>query len=203
MTASMAKTPLKKYTFAVRLPSGTKFCGDKIILSERRFEMFFSTADGAEAVLFYNALFTQKHKPYKSRFDNEIALTGICIEKEKIITTPEILCRTAMPIIAREHDHSANKDIFFSAEKERFNEVITQNVRFQAAEAGFDPSITDGFTFEWLAPKKTVVRHKQILIECTIGLFRLTGKPELLTYLYEAGISGKKSFGFGYFNILS
>ena len=192
----------KKYTFAVRFPSQSKFSGDKIILNERRFDLFFSTADSAEAILFYNAMLTQKRRPYKYGPEDEITLVGIGIETEKVIASSEIICKAAMPIIAREHNRESNKDRYYSVGSERFSEVLMRNIRFQLDAAGFDLSCTESLELEWINPKKTVVRHKDILIECTIGTFRLKGAPQVLTYLYEAGISAKKGFGFGYFNIL-
>jgi CRISPR-associated endoribonuclease Cas6 len=192
----------KPFTFAVGIPN-SKFTREKILVENKKINITFSTNDIATGIVFFNALMMQKNKPYPLPYENAMIVKNILIEREYQITTNTINVMFKSPLCVREHSKENNKDVYYSYEKEGFNEVLNKVLELQIANSNILPtSILDGFSMKPIGCKKTVIRHHSQFIEATIGMFNLTGNIALLNYLYTSGVASRKSSGFGLIEII-
>lgn len=66
----------------------------------------------------------------------------------------------------------------------------------------FPETIVDTFRIEPINAKKIVVKYYEKQIECSTGIFKISGDKKLLEYLYKAGMGSNHSAGFGMFQII-
>lgn len=192
----------KPFTFAVGIPN-SKFTKEMILVPNRKINITFSTSDMGTGIVFFNALSIQKNRVYPLSYENAMIVKNIVIEKEFSITTSTIDIMFKSPLCVRQHIKESNKDIYYSYEKEGFNEVLNKVVQFQIDKSNTLPStILEGFSIKPIRCKKTVVKHHSQFVEVTVGMFSLTGNIALLNYLYTNGIGSRKSSGFGLFEII-
>ncbi|AQR96108.1 CRISPR-associated endoribonuclease Cas6 [Clostridium saccharoperbutylacetonicum] len=192
----------KPFTFAVGIPS-SKFTKEMILVPNRKINITFSTGDIGTGIVFFNALLMQKNKSYPLAYENAMIIKNISIEKEYAITTDTINVTFKSPLCVREHNKENNKDIYYSYEKDGFNESFNKVLKLQIANSNNLPeAILEGFSIIPISCKKTVIRHHSQFIESTIGIFKLTGNIALLSYLYTNGIGSRKSSGFGMFEVV-
>jgi len=192
----------KPFTFAVSIP-GSTFTKEMILVPKRKIGITFSTSDIVTGIVFFNALLMQKNKPYPLAHENAMIVKNILIENEFAITTNSIDVMFKSPLCVREHIKEKNKDIYYSYEKEGFNEAFNRVLGLQIANSNILPkSILEGFSMTPIRCKKTVVRHHSQLLEVTVGMFRLNGNIALLNYLYTGGVGSRKSSGFGMIEII-
>ena len=192
----------KPFTFAVGMHSST-FTKEMILVPNRKIDITFSTSDIGTGIVFFNALLTRKNKAYPLAYENEIIVKNILIEKEFEISTNTIDVIFKAPLCVREHNKENNKDIYYSYEKEGFNEALNKVLALQIANSNTLPtSVLEGFSMIPIRCKKTVVRHHSQFIEVTVGQFSLAGNIALLNYLYKSGVASRKSSGFGLFEII-
>ncbi len=196
-----AECKQKSFSFAVKLPK-CSFAGDKILLDGSIIEMYLSSYDLSDIVVLYNALNDQRHKSFTLPMNNKLTLHNIFMEHEKDVRTSEIICQTAMPLAVRDHDRDTNKDTYYLPDDERFLPKFKEIISRQLEVAKLDSSLLDGFEFEMPEYKKSVVKFKDTYVTGALGFFCMKGCPELLRYLYQAGIGSRRSEGFGYFNII-
>jgi len=195
------KTTKKTFTFAPIL-NHPQFKEDKVILEGTSFYIIFSAYNYAYALHLFNAFIKQKNKKFHLN-QNSMTLINLNIIPEKEIRENSINIKMSSPIIVREHNRETLKDMYYSFEKEeKFNEYIKINILEQMKAENLDSSLLEGFEIKPINAKKTVVRVYEYSIECSIGTFCLTGKQELLDYLYKGGIGSKKAMGFGLFEII-
>ena len=83
-----------------------------------------------------------------------------------------------------------------------FSQQVKENVIAQLEISGLDKSLADNFECTPIRCRKAVVRFKSSYVTGTLGTIRLSGKPQLLDYLYKSGMGSKRSSGFGYFNVI-
>lgn len=192
----------KQFTFAVDIPSST-FTKEMILVPNKKINITFSTSDIGTGIIFFNSLMMQKNKSYPLAYENEMTVKNISIEKEVPITTNVINVMFKSPLCVREHIKENNKDIYYSYEKEGFNEALNSVLEFQIANSNILPkSILEGFSMKSIRCKKTVVRHHSQFVEVTLGIFSMKGNIALLNYLYANGVASRKSSGFGMIEII-
>lgn len=121
---------------------------------------------------------------------------------EKNITTNNIKIKFLSPLVVRDRDRKARKDYYHSFSSDQFLEKLKININEQIKKCNFNSDILDDFNLIPILPKKTVVKFYEKQIECSLGIYMLHGKKELLEYLYKAGIGSKRSSGFGMFQII-
>lgn len=181
------KTKKKSYTWAPILPKPV-FQEDKVILSGTSFYIIFSVYNLSCALHLYNAFLGQKFKVFHLN-KNSMALKNIVVLKEKEIRSSKILMKMSSPIVVRNHDRETLKDYYYSFEKEEgFNSFLRINILEQMKEEGLDSSLLENFSIKPINARKAVVKVYEYSIECSLGIFELTGKVELLRYLYKSGI---------------
>lgn len=192
----------KPFTFAVGIPN-SKFTKEMILVPNRKINITFSTSDIGTGIVFFNSLSMQKNKSYPLAYENAMIIKNISVEKEFPIITDSINVTFKSPLCVREHNKENNKDIYYSYEKEGFDEAFNKVLKLQIVKSNNLPeAILDGFSIMPISCKRTVVRHHSQFIEATVGIFSLTGNIALLNYLYTNGIGSRKSSGFGMFEVV-
>lgn len=190
----------KTFTWAPIL-SKPKFEKEEVILQDTNFSIIFSAYNYLYALHIYNALFNQKFKKF-SLNQNSMTLQNISMIPEKQIQNNSIKIKMVSPIICRNHDQITKKDMYYSFEREEFQEFIRINILEQMKNENLDSSLLEGFEIKPLQAKKIIVTLYEKKIECSIGTFELKGNRKLLDYLYKAGIGSKKAMGFGLIEII-
>ena len=178
----------KAFSFSVNLGK-CHFSKKNIIVPGKKFVLSMNYADDATAIIFYNALMQQKKNLYPMAYGNMMKLKSAYMHREVPIDKGQLVFRTTMPIVVRDHNRETNKDWYYSFQNENFNTMLRRNT-------GCD------FVFVPLSMKKTVVKFHGTFIECSVGTFVLQGDVETLTALYRTGIGSRTACGFGTFDII-
>lgn len=191
---------MKSFTFAPILPKPV-FSSDEIILKDPQFSIVFSVYDYISALHLYNSFVKQKNKRF-SLNKNSMTLTSIVMLPEKEIKENSIVIKMSSPLIVRYHDRNTLKDMYYAFNRDEFKETLKINIEEQLSFEKLDTNILDTFDIEPIQCKKVIVSLYEKKIECSIGIFKLTGNIKLLDYLYKAGMGSKRSMGFGLFEII-
>lgn len=193
----------KPYTLAINL-GPCSFHSNFIMLKSNRLKLHFSTSDIESGIHFYNAFLCQKNTPFPLPDNQSMALVGIHVEKEVTITSNAVLCTFVAPLCIRLHDKETNKDQYITCEDYNFEAELKRTLKYQISNI---PYLTEKMVSDFIIVpykcKKIMIKHYDHCIPCSIGSFILKGDIHLLTYLYQSGMSSRKSSGFGYFNILT
>lgn len=190
---------IKTYTFGYYLPNA-RFCGNSIGLDRKNFTLFFSDANLGEFIHFYNAFKLMKAKVYPVN-NNFMKLISITTQKKEKITDSEIVVKMQGSLIARRHNSEDNTDKYYSYDENDFGTVIKENVRCFLEKTGISVS-DEGFSITPVKGKTVVVPVFGRNTNANIGIYKLTGKPELLNLLYAAGMGSRRSEGHGKFEVL-
>lgn len=186
------KTKKKSFTWAPIL-NHPKFEGDKVRLEGTSFYVLFSAYNIAYALHLYNAFLGQKNKVFHLN-QNSIRLNKITMIREKEIKSNSIMVKISSPLIVRNHNQVTLKDSYYSFEhEEEFNKYIRINILEQMKEEGLDSSLLEEFSISPVNARKAVVKVYEYSIECSLGIFNLTGNTKLLNYLYRSGMGAKKA----------
>ena len=191
---------IKPYTFAVFFKN-PKFEKDFILLEDKKMELNFSIQDYNIAINIYNSFNHQLHKSFPL-IQNSMTLQKISIIPEKQIKADEILVKFMSPLVVREHNSETKKDYYYSFQHEKFQEMLRINIREEIKNTDIPEKLVETFSIEEVNGKKAVIKFYEKQIETSLGTFKLKGNPELLDYLYKAGIGSKRSSGFGMFTII-
>ena len=193
------KAPIiKPITFAIFF-EGAIYFSDRIEVKKQKIRMTVSTNNYEYAINLLNSFNHQKYKKF-SLCKNSMTLYQIQLLKEKQISTNEIVIKMQSPIIVKSKEDQ--RDTYYYAEKELFKPTLITTIKDQLKAFEMDEALLDGFDIIPVQPKKIIVKCYGINLECSIGIFKLIGKIELLEYLYQVGLGSKRSLGFGCFNIL-
>ena len=178
----------KAFCFSVNLGK-CSFTKESLTVPGKRFTLTMSYRDDETAIIFYNALMQQKKNLYPMAFGNMMKLKNAYMHREIPIDRAQILCRTTMPIVVRDHNRETNKDWYYSFQNEQFNTILLRNTGCN-------------FVFTPVSMKKTVVTFHGLSIECSVGTFVLQGDIETLGDLYRTGLGSRTACGFGTFDII-
>ncbi len=189
----------KTFCFATILPR-PNFQEEKIILDNNQFYIIFSAYNYSYALHLYNSFLAQKYKSFHLN-QNSMTLVSLSMIPEKTILTNSIKIKMSSPLVVRNHNRETLKDMYYSYERNEFNEYLKINISEQLQFENLDLSLLAGFSIEPINAKKIVIPVYEKMIECSIGEFELKGKTKLLDYLYKAGVGTKKAMGFGLFEI--
>lgn len=190
---------IKTYTFGYYLPDA-RFQENSIQLSNNNFTVFFSDADLGELIHFYNAFKLMKFKEYPVN-NNSMKLISLTTQKRQKITDSEIVIKMQGSLIARRHNSENNTDRYYTYNEDDFGTVVKENVRCFLEKTRIPVSL-EGFSITPVKGKKVVVPVFGRNTDASIGIYKLTGKPELLNLLYFAGIGSRRSEGHGKFEVL-
>lgn len=127
----------------------------------------------------------------------EVFLTG-CVSTKRNIMESEVTVRTLSPIcLNRTID---GKTIYLTPDDKDFSEYLNNNF-LKKYKAATDKQPSDGITVSPVTvgdkDKYVTKFDNRIYITAWKGIYRLTGTPEGLTFLYDSGLGAKNSQGFG------
>lgn len=189
-------TPMKPFTFGVFLPH-PEFKDNKVYLKSTEITLNFSTYLSDLGIYFYNSLIRGKRRfvPYPLAGGNEMSLGRVSLQKEKQIKSSEAVFKTLSPVLARLHHKEHNEDEYLTKANQLFVPQVEEILRVMVEEllgrkerVEFTPvSLSDGIP----------IKHYGVFVDGTTGIFKLTGHPEVLDFVYKVGIGSRRSEGFG------
>ncbi|MGE5340676.1 MAG: CRISPR-associated endoribonuclease Cas6 [Candidatus Omnitrophota bacterium] len=196
-------TTMKPFSFAVFLDQPV--CeGDKFHLKSDQITLNFSTYRSEWGIYFYNSLIADQRRfiPYPLPNGNAMTLTRLALIKEKTIHPKqhEAVFKTLSPFLVRRHDKESNRDVYltkndtgFVPQMEAITQVMIKEVLGSTEHVEFTPvSLSDHIR----------IKHYGRIVEGICGIFKLTGKPDVLDFIYKAGIGSRRSEGFGLLHLV-
>jgi CRISPR-associated endoribonuclease Cas6 len=191
------KNKVKDFTFSLYMPN-CKFTREEIIIPEKKIILNFSTADMRDGVFFYNAILSNREKPYNIK-GNSLTVCNINMNKEKLITEDYAVYSSMSPIVVREHKGDNKKTWYYSLNEEKGKEIFINNLRNQLLDNFGEERKLDieEIKVEVLGSKEVKVKHYGIEVLSNICKIKIQAKSYILDYLYKAGIGSRKSSGFG------
>ena len=148
--------------------------------------------------IFYLALM---HREQYILNGQEVFLTG-CVATKRTITSDDIKVRTLSPIALTKTcmDEDSKKTIYISPDDEEYETSVISNFvnKYRAAYGnGPEPGLR-------ICPVNVTGKDKvvtkfggKIYVTAWNGIYRLTGDPHYLQFLYDCGVGAKNSQGFG------
>jgi len=130
---------------------------------------------------------------------NHLLASEVQLTKTPDFTQNSIHIRMNTPMVAYLTENK--KTTFYSPEQSRFVWLVDQNFRSKYEAASGNPPDA-GVFIEPISVKKRNTTFKQTSITGYEGEFSLSGKPEYLRFLFDAGIGAKNSCGFGMFEVV-
>lgn len=124
--------------------------------------------------------------------------------RDYTVEASELTIRMKTPITVYSTDENSGNTYFYTPDDELFYEKICDNfIRKYYAYYGVWPSSKITLRPVRITEKdKFVTRYKQSYITGWYGTYQLSGKRKYLDFLYQVGIGGKNSQGFGMFQLL-
>ncbi|HIY02969.1 MAG TPA: CRISPR-associated endoribonuclease Cas6 [Candidatus Blautia faecipullorum] len=124
--------------------------------------------------------------------------------RDYTIEAPELEIRMKTPITVYSTDRESGSTYFYAPDDELFYAKVCDNFfRKYYAYYGVPPASEIILQPICVTEKdKFVTRYKQSYITGWYGVYRLSGKRKYLDFLYQAGLGGKNSQGFGMFQLL-
>jgi len=180
-------TNKKNFTFSVYIPNSKKINEEFFQSSEDIITLNMSFLDERQGYLFY-ACFVRQINKYFNIPNNRIQLISVDKMGEKTDFKDCVLVKTLSPICLVEHNKNNNKlDYYYSIEHKDYLDILKNKI---------------GVDIQNIELKKTIVKHYDIYLECTSGIFILNGHPNKIKQLYKSGIGNKTGQGFGMIEIL-
>ena len=114
--------------------------------------------------------------------------------------------RTISPItVYQSESKDSNSAHYFAPDDPLFAKLVLDNAVRKYYAWTQEKAPSDGFSISCLdhTPHLAVISFKDTPVHGYTGRFQLTGDAKLLSFLYESGLGGKNSHGFGMFDIAS
>ncbi len=173
---------IKSYTFSTYFKN-PKIEKDKIIIEDKKFELNISVADYETSIILYNAINKQKFKKIHLN-NNSWTLQNITMIMEKEIKSDKITIKFQSPLCVR--SRIDQKDYYYSFENKEFEEILKINIKEQLKITNMPKEIVDSFKITQIKAKKVLIKFYEKCLECSTGVFEISGDKQLLTYLYQA-----------------
>ena len=188
----------KSFTFSVYLPDA-QFTKEKVHLRGEFIKWQISTAELSDGIDLYNALLEFKTR-HPLKYGNAITVTKCAIQNTTPISESEIKIRFKSPLIVRDHK-SDNIDKYLTYDdidfEQMFKIVVENQLHADNIESNFDVKLVP------VSPKKTVVKVFGMHMRASYGVYLLQSDPQLLNYLFQAGLGSRRNLGFGMFEIVN
>ena len=193
----------RKFTFAVKLFNPVfRDKDDFILVDNSKIQITFSTGDTKTGFILYSAFIAQKGKKFALPFDNTMMLVSIVKSDTRLVNSNSALVKMLSPLCLREHNKDLNNDTYYSVKNENFSEKAKSIIELQLIDAGFSKSIINNLELIPINCKKTVVKHYDCLIECSVGEFMINADKAIINYFLQYGIGSRKSAGFGFATLI-
>lgn len=190
---------IKAFTYSLLLPQA-QFVKEKINLGQSCFTMFFSSADMGQLIQFFNAFKLMLNKPYPVQ-NNLMWLKRVGTQKREEITDSEIVVKMQSSLVVRRHNSETNHDEYFTYDHEEFGKVLKENIETFLQKLNI-PASAEGFSIIPIKGKKVVADIFGRKVDANIGIYKLTGSPELLNILYLSAMGSRRSEGHGKFEVI-
>jgi CRISPR-associated endoribonuclease Cas6 len=190
---------MKPFTFGVYLPK-PQFTESTINLNTTEITLNFSTSEAKLGIYFYNSLVKKRFEPFPLPGGNQLLLKRVILIKEKRISSSEAVFKTLSPFLVRLHHQMTNEDEYLTRDH---NMLVSQT------------EIIIGVMLEKLTGKKErvdfmpvklnkaiLIKHFGMIVDGNTGVFKLTGRPEVLEFIYRVGIGSRRSEGFGLLEVI-
>ncbi len=175
---------MKPYCFSVFLKD-SKFKEDTILVHSKKMEVAFSTSDYNAGIVLYNAFLQKKNEKF-SLYQNSMTLQKMILLPEKEIKDEIVVIKFLSPLCVR--NRVEQKDYYYSYEDEEFLDTLKLNVKIQLKNSHLSEDMVQDLKLEPVNTKKVIVKFYEQKIETSVGTFTLSGKRDLLEYLYKTGI---------------
>ena len=196
---------MKSFTFSILLEK-PDFLAETIVLNSNTITLLVSTPDPKDGMILYSAIANSKKKTFPLPNNNEMKITKILLPKLPEIKTNEIFIKMLSPLILRHHNKETNKDTYLDYTSENFIEKAEEIIKWQISNYKpiTNPDILfNDFSIAPIKPQKTVITAFGQSLNASLGIYKLTGHPVLLNFLYLSGIGSRRNQGFGAFEILA
>lgn len=175
---------MKPFTWAAFFKD-SQFEGENIRVHSKMMEVNFSTGDYNVGIALYNAFNHQKNRKF-SLNQNSMTLQNMILLPEKEIKDEEVVIKFLSPLVVRKREN--RKDYYYSYGNEDFLETLKLNIKIQLQISDLPEKIVENFVIEPIDAKKTIIKFYEKKMEASTGVFKLSGNPELLNYLYKTGM---------------
>lgn len=192
----------RPFTFAVNLPT-PKFSKDYITLGKNEMSLTFTTGDNLAGFVFFSAFLAQKNKSFALPLHNEMTLNNVTKLNEKTVAANSALVKMYSPLCLREHIDDKNTDYYYSVASENFADNSNKILTEQLMHEGFSADIAKNVEIVPINCKKTIVKHYDCMIECSLGEFIINADKSVINYFLRYGIGSRKSAGFGFAELIT
>ena len=124
--------------------------------------------------------------------------------RDYTVEESDVLIRMMTPITVYSTDEKNGSTYYYTPDEDMFYEKIRDNF-FRKYYAYYGVTPSSEITLQPLRiieKDKFVTRYKNSYITGWYGTYRISGKRKYLDFLYQAGLGGKNSQGFGMFQLL-
>ncbi|MTB64585.1 CRISPR-associated endoribonuclease Cas6 [Streptococcus sp. zg-86] len=112
--------------------------------------------------------------------------------------------RMLSPVIARSTDKESGMTTFYRPDEKEFSSRLIRNFQ-NKYKAYYGVESDSSFSIQPLHSnsfRKVVTKYKNFIMTAWSGDYLISGKPEVLDFLYQVGLGEKNSMGFGMFRII-
>ncbi len=171
------------FTFAVFLPKPT-FMGNIVRLNAAEITLSFSTYYPETGICFYNSLIRKRERldTYPFPGDNAPRLKRVSLQKEKRITSGEMVFKTISPFLVRQHREEFDQDKYLTKNHNLFVPQIEAGIRETIKELS---GKQDRVRFMPVKLNEGIpIKHGGRFVEGNSGIFKLTGERGILDFIY-------------------
>jgi len=192
---------MKPFTFGVFLPK-PRFKGNTVTLNSAEITLNFSTYYSDLGIYFYNSLIKKRKRfePYPLPGDNSLLLKRVSLQKEKKITSTEVVFKTLSPFLVRRHHKESNQDEYLTKNHNLFVSQTEEIIRVMIKELTGKEDRVDFMPVK--LNEGIPIKHYGMFVEGNTGVFKLTGTPGVLDFIYKVGIGSRRSEGFGLLEVV-
>ncbi len=138
-------------------------------------------------------------------FHQEVYLADCSFSKRTITSSDvNIIMQSPITLSTTYYENEKKKTRYISPVDADFSEAFSHNLesKYRAAFLQDLPSTVNVEPIAFTNSDKYVTKFNSIYITGWKGAYRLSGNPEILTFLYDTGIGSRNSQGFGMFDVL-
>ncbi|MBS5111349.1 MAG: hypothetical protein KHZ15_01535 [Coprobacillus cateniformis] len=188
---------IKSYTFCTKMHS-LKFQNGFIFLANNSFSVELTDYNFSELIELYNAFLKQKKLNQKYSMNrNSMILKRISLLPLKMPDEKDVIIKMESPLVVR-YIHDGLEE-YLTLNDDKFEEVLNLVTEQMLISLGFNnPKIH-------IAPlkvKKTVMNLYKHKANASLGFFKITADPLLISVLLQTGIGSRRSIGAGKFKII-